>query len=76
MTRSVVEARLTGTTAVLLLVAPLLFTDIVTLLVFLVWEMVCLYIGSSRLITGTCRGSLIFRCSNFGVIFRWPLCKT
>ena len=38
-----------GTTAVLLLVAPLLFTDIVTLLVFLVSEMiflVCLYIGS------------------------------
>ena len=45
-----------GTTAVLLLVAPLLFTDIVTLLVFLVSEMVflvCLYIGS-RVITGTC----------------------
>ena len=44
-----------GTTAVLF-VAPLLFTDIVTLLVFLVSEMVflvCLYIGS-RVITGTC----------------------
>ena len=56
MTLSVVEARLAGTTAVLLLVAPLLFTDIVTLLVFLVSEMVflvCLYIGS-RVITGTC----------------------
>ena len=54
MTLSVVEARLTGTTAVLLLlVAPLLFTDILTLLEFLVSEMVCLYIGS-RVFTGTC----------------------
>ena len=61
MTLSVVEGLLAGTTAVLL-VAPLLFTDIVTLLLFLVSVMVetllglprlCFYIGS-RYFTGTC----------------------
>lgn len=56
MTLSVVEGLLAGTTAVLF-VAPLLFTDIVRLLMFLVSVMVetllgvwgclvCLYIGS------------------------------
>ena len=44
MTLSVVEGRLAGTTAVLL-VAPLLFTDIVTLLLILVSEMVETLLG-------------------------------
>ena len=44
MTLSVVEGLLAGTTAVLL-VAPLLFTDIVTLLLFLVSVMVETLLG-------------------------------
>ena len=44
MTLSVVEGLLAGTTAVLL-VAPLLFTDIVTLLLILVSEMVETLLG-------------------------------
>ena len=48
MTLSVVEGLLAGTTAVLL-VAPLLFTDIVTLLLFLVSVMVETLLGLPRL---------------------------